>query len=321
MHDAPLLAREIGVARLWVKDEGLNPTASFKARGMSAAVTRARALGVAGFVTPTAGNAGAALAAYGAARISPCACTRQRLRHGRFSTRSACSARAECSWMDTLAMRGSRRARSRRRAATSIRRHCASRIALRVRRRWATRWPSSSSGRLPTQIIYPTGGGTGLIGMWKAFAEMQDGGWLPATSRCRRWSSRRRMAARRSCARSRRASEGDAVGKSDDARERAARPRPPRRPSHSPRAARERWRRARGERGRDRRRHAAALARDGRRCGAGGWMRALGGGGARAPGRVPTMRRCWCSTRGVGRRTGSRVRRQFACCTPRRRIE
>ena len=71
MHDAPALAREIGVARLWVKDEGLNPTASFKARGMSAAVTRARALGVPGFVTPTAGNAGAALAAYGAAARLP----------------------------------------------------------------------------------------------------------------------------------------------------------------------------------------------------------------------------------------------------------
>ena len=71
MHDAPALASEIGVARLWVKDEGLNPTASFKARGMSAAVTRARALGVPGFVMPTAGNAGAALAAYGAAAGLP----------------------------------------------------------------------------------------------------------------------------------------------------------------------------------------------------------------------------------------------------------
>ncbi|HZI42913.1 MAG TPA: pyridoxal-phosphate dependent enzyme, partial [Gemmatimonadaceae bacterium] len=46
MHDAPQLAKEIGVRRLWIKDEGLNPTGSFKARGMSAAVTRARTLGV-----------------------------------------------------------------------------------------------------------------------------------------------------------------------------------------------------------------------------------------------------------------------------------
>src|SRR5262249_30183941 len=54
LHDLPVLAREIGVARVWVKDEGLNPTSSFKARGMSAAVTRARGLGVPGLVVPTA---------------------------------------------------------------------------------------------------------------------------------------------------------------------------------------------------------------------------------------------------------------------------
>src|ERR1043165_680036 len=63
----PALAANAGGRTLWIKDEGLNPTASFKARGMSAAVTRARGLKVAGLVAPTAGNAGAALAAYGAA--------------------------------------------------------------------------------------------------------------------------------------------------------------------------------------------------------------------------------------------------------------
>jgi len=71
LQELPKLAREIGVARLWVKDEGLNPTASFKARGMSAAVTRAKALGVSGLVVPTAGNAGAAMTAYGAAAGLP----------------------------------------------------------------------------------------------------------------------------------------------------------------------------------------------------------------------------------------------------------
>src|SRR6266513_1306161 len=69
--DAPVLARELGVGRLWVKEEGLNPTGSFKARGMSAAVTRARGFGVKGLVVPTAGNAGAALAAYAAAARVP----------------------------------------------------------------------------------------------------------------------------------------------------------------------------------------------------------------------------------------------------------
>ena len=71
IHELPKLAKELGIARLLVKDEGRNPTASFKARGMSAAVTRAAALGVPGFVVPTAGNAGAAMAAYAAAAGLP----------------------------------------------------------------------------------------------------------------------------------------------------------------------------------------------------------------------------------------------------------
>ncbi len=69
--DAPSLARTLGVRRVWIKEEGLNPTGSFKARGMSAAVTRAKGFGVSGLVVPTAGNAGAALAAYGAAAGLP----------------------------------------------------------------------------------------------------------------------------------------------------------------------------------------------------------------------------------------------------------
>jgi threonine synthase len=73
---APALASALGVRTVWVKEEGLNPTGSFKARGMSAAVTRAKALGVPGLVVPTAGNAGAALAAPTAPRpVFRCACT------------------------------------------------------------------------------------------------------------------------------------------------------------------------------------------------------------------------------------------------------
>jgi threonine synthase len=69
--EAPRLARAVGVGRMWVKDEGRSPTVSFKARGMSAALTRARAFGAAGVVVPTAGNAGAAVAAYAAAAGLP----------------------------------------------------------------------------------------------------------------------------------------------------------------------------------------------------------------------------------------------------------
>ena len=67
LQELPAFAKAMKIKRVWVKDEGLNPTASFKARGMSAAVTRAKGLGVPGFVVPTAGNAGAALTAYAAA--------------------------------------------------------------------------------------------------------------------------------------------------------------------------------------------------------------------------------------------------------------
>jgi threonine synthase len=179
MNDAPALAREIGVARLWVKDEGLNPTASFKARGMSAAVTRARALGVPGFVTPTAGNAGAALAAYGAAaglpvRVYAPATTPAPILntirvlgaelvlvegHIGDAGKQARAFAAESGYFDTSTLREPYRIEGKKTMGYEI--------------------AEQFDWKLPTHIIYPTGGGTGLIGMWKAFAEMRDGGWLP----------------------------------------------------------------------------------------------------------------------------------------------
>jgi threonine synthase len=179
MHDLPLLAREIGVARLWVKDEGLNPTASFKARGMSAAVTRAKALRVPGFVVPTAGNAGAALAAYGAAagipvRVyapastpSPILATIRALgadlqlvdgHIGDAGRQSRAFAAAE-GYFDVSTLREPYRIEGKKTMG----------LELAEQLDWS----------LPTHVIYPTGGGTGLIGMWKVFAEMRDGGWLP----------------------------------------------------------------------------------------------------------------------------------------------
>jgi threonine synthase len=178
MQDAPALAREIGVARLWVKDEGLNPTASFKARGMSAAVTRARALGVPGFVTPTAGNAGAALAAYGAAaglpvRVYAPATTPAPILntirvlgaelmlvdgHIGDAGKQARAFAAESGYFDTSTLREPYRIEGKKTMGYEI--------------------AEQFDWKLPTHIIYPTGGGTGLIGMWKAFAEMREGGWL-----------------------------------------------------------------------------------------------------------------------------------------------
>jgi threonine synthase len=179
MHDLPALAREIGVAQLWVKDEGLNPTASFKARGMSAAVTRAAALGVPGFVVPTAGNAGAALTAYGAAaglpvRVyapastpAPILATIRTLGadlqlvdgHIGDAGKQARAFAAESGYFDVSTLREPYRIEGKKTMG----------LELAEQLGWT----------LPTHIVYPTGGGTGLIGMWKVFGEMRDGGWLP----------------------------------------------------------------------------------------------------------------------------------------------
>jgi len=179
MAELPHLAREIGVAKLWVKDEGLNPTASFKARGMSAAVTRAAGLGVAGLVVPTAGNAGAALAAYGAAARIPVRVyapestppplleTTRALGaqlhlvpgHIGDAGKAARAFAAESGWFDVSTLREPYRIEGKKTMGMEV--------------------AEQLGWRLPDAIIYPTGGGTGLIGMWKVFREMLDAGWLP----------------------------------------------------------------------------------------------------------------------------------------------
>jgi threonine synthase len=180
LHELPTLARDLGVKRVWVKDEGLNPTSSFKARGMSAAVTRARGLGVSGLVVPTAGNAGAALAAYGAAAGIPVRVYAPdttpapildtirvlgadlRLVQGHIGDagKQARAFAAESGYFDVSTLREPYRIEGKKTMG----------IELAEQLGW----------KLPTHIIYPTGGGTGLIGMWKVFSEMIAGGWLPS---------------------------------------------------------------------------------------------------------------------------------------------
>ena len=180
LHELPALAHELGVARIWVKDEGLNPTASFKARGMSAAVTRARGLGVPGLVVPTAGNAGAALTAYAAAagmpvRVyapdstpKPILDTIRTLGadlqlvpgHIGDAGKQARAFAAESGYFDVSTLREPYRIEGKKTMGIEL--------------------AEQLSWELPTHIIYPTGGGTGLIGMWKVFAEMRQWGWLPA---------------------------------------------------------------------------------------------------------------------------------------------
>jgi threonine synthase len=177
--DAPRIAAECGVARVWIKDEGLNPTGSFKARGMSAAVTRARGFGVKGLVVPTAGNAGAAMAAYAAAAGIPARVYAPRetppailetIRtfgaelelvpgHIGDAGKQARAFAAESGFFDVSTLREPYRIEGKKTMGIEI--------------------AEQLGWRLPTHIVYPTGGGTGLIGMWKVFRELCTLGWLP----------------------------------------------------------------------------------------------------------------------------------------------
>ena len=178
MFDAPHLARELGIGRLWIKDEGQNPTASFKARGMALAVTRARAFGVKGVTVPTAGNAGAALAAYAAAAGVPVRVYAPRTTpppildtvlafgatlilvegHIGDAGREAREYADQNGWFNVATLREPYRVEGMKTMGYEM--------------------AEQLGWRLPDAFIYPTGGGEGTIGIWKAIAEMQGAGWL-----------------------------------------------------------------------------------------------------------------------------------------------
>ena len=176
----PLLraARFGGEIDLWVKDESQNPTQSFKARGMAVAVSMAKHLGATKLAVPTAGNAGGALAAYAA---------RAGLEAHIFMPRDTPRANIiECRELGAQVT-----------LIDGLITDCGAEIA---RRKAAEGWfdmstlkePYRVEGKktlgyelaeqldwqLPDVILYPTGGGTGLIGMWKAFDEMETLGWI-----------------------------------------------------------------------------------------------------------------------------------------------
>jgi threonine synthase len=164
--------------RLLVKDESVNPTGSFKARGLAAAVTRATAAGATSFVVPTAGNAGIALAAYAAragarARVyapqsTPAPILMQirsfdaelELLEGHIGDcgKAARAWAAEHGAVDVSTLREPYRIEGKKTLGLEIAEQL----------HWT----------LPDAIVYPTGGGTGLIGMWKVFKEMRDAGWI-----------------------------------------------------------------------------------------------------------------------------------------------
>jgi len=175
---AERFGRALGLEDLWVKDESLNPTQSFKARGMTVAVSMAKYLGANKLAVPSAGNAGGALAAYAAragieahifmpndtprANVIEC---RELGAHvtlidGLITDCGAEIARRKTKegWFDLSTLKEPYRVEGKKTLGYEL--------------------AEQSGWELPDVILYPTGGGTGLIGMWKAFDEMEVMGWI-----------------------------------------------------------------------------------------------------------------------------------------------
>lgn len=172
------LGEAIGLEDVWVKDEAVNPTGSFKARGLAAAITRAVLAGVRRFVLPTAGNAGAAAAAYGARagtkvkvfapRSTPAPLLAQIAAYGAdLETIDGhigdCGKLARAYAAETLAM-----------DLSTLREP----YRIEGKKTLGLEIAEQLDWTLPGAVVYPTGGGTGLIGMWKVFGELIDAGWV-----------------------------------------------------------------------------------------------------------------------------------------------
>ena len=175
---APRLGAALGCSALWVKDEGVNPTGSFKARGQAVAVSRALELGARTLAIPSAGNAGGAMAAYAAragapaqvfmprdvppANVAECVLYGAHLHLvagligdcGRLVRQGV----AAHGWFDLSTLREPYRQEGKKTMGYEI--------------------AEQLGWTLPDAIIYPTGGGTGIVGMWKAFEEMEQLGWI-----------------------------------------------------------------------------------------------------------------------------------------------
>jgi threonine synthase len=173
----PRLAPELGLERLWLKEESPNPTQSFKARGLALAVNGAVAFGKRAIALPSAGNAGSAAAAYAAAAGLRCRITvpadtpeafvleqrafgaEVRLVPGTISDagRTLASWAPAPEWWNVATFKEPFRLEGKKTLGYEI--------------------AEQSGWRLPDVILYPTGGGTGLVGMWRAFLELEELGW------------------------------------------------------------------------------------------------------------------------------------------------
>ncbi|MDJ0365120.1 threonine synthase [Hymenobacter sp. H14-R3] len=174
----PRLAGHYGFDALFIKDEGTNPTGSFKARGLSMAISKAKELGVTGCIIPTAGNAGVAMAAY---------CARGGLAATVVMPRHTPEAfKEECYWYGAQVE-----------LVDGLINDCAARVRqlnaggklldistlkepyrLEGKKTMGYEIAEQMGWQLPDVLLYPAGGGTGLIGIWKAFQEMKSLGWL-----------------------------------------------------------------------------------------------------------------------------------------------
>ncbi len=182
---AERLGASLGCTDLYIKDEGVNPTASFKARGMAAAVSRAKELGAERLVVPSAGNAAGAMAAYAARAgmpaylFMPDTTPQSNILESRIAGalvelveghigdagRAARERAAVSTMFDMSTMKEPYRVEGKKTLGYEI--------------------AEALGWELPDVIVYPTGGGTGLLGMWKAFEEMEEMGWRPAGRRPR----------------------------------------------------------------------------------------------------------------------------------------
>ena len=182
---AQRLGSDLGLSRLFVKDESLNPTNSFKARGLAAAVTRAAGLKAGALSVPSAGNAANALAAYAAAAGIPAHVfmpkdvkvpfIRECELYGAHVTlvdgliTDACRIAAEkgraLGWYDVSTLKEPYRIEGKKTMAYEL--------------------GEQLDWEFPDWIIYPTGGGTGMVGMWKAFEELERIGWKAGGKRPR----------------------------------------------------------------------------------------------------------------------------------------
>ena len=175
---APRLGAELGASNLWIKDESQLPTGSFKSRGLAMAVSRAKELGARRLAIPTAGNAGGALAAY-AARAgipawvfmpadTPVVNQAEAAAYGAHAYlvdgvisdcgRVVAAGTRHMDWFDVSTLKEPYRLEGKKTMGLEL--------------------AEQLGWRLPDVILYPTGGGTGLIGMWKAFSELSALGWL-----------------------------------------------------------------------------------------------------------------------------------------------